>query len=291
MHLERLIDESSRWLSAVGGAGGQAMQPMRGLLLLRQHASSPYRATLYEPVVCLVLQGRKEVMVGDRLLSMSPGECLLVSHDLPVRSRVTHAPYLALVMEVDIDTVRELNVELGDPLPRDRALQGACTQQAAPALIDALHRYLGLAGSTADAKVLAPLVFKEIHFRLLTSTIGLTLRSLARLDSRASAIAHAIRLIQDDFQSPLSVADLACRVGMSPSAFHKHFQSITSTSPLQYLKEVRLLQAQRRLRAGCASVMAVAFDVGYASPSQFSRDYSRKFGVPPSRESPDPRGA
>ena len=284
MHLQGLIDESARHLRAAVD-DGQAVVPLPGLRLIRQHASSPSRAQLYEPVVCVVLQGRKDVSIGDRRLSMGPGDCLLVSHDLPVQSRVVHLPYLALVMDVDIDAIRRLHDEFGGPAADDAGLLGARTHRADPGLLDALRRHVALAGSP-DARVLVPLVWREIHYRLLTAPFGATLRSMVRQGSRASAIARAIRLIREEFRSPLAVPDVARRVGMSASAFHEHFRSITSTTPLQYLKEIRLLHAQRVLRAGGGSVTAVALEVGYASPSQFSRDYARKFGVPPSHELP-----
>ena len=134
------------------------------------------------------------------------------------------------------------------------------------------------------SKVLGPLTSKEIHYRLLMAPFGGMLRSLIRYDSNASAIARALGHIRADIRSPIAVPDLARRVGMSTSSFHKHFKTITSTTPLQYQKDLRLLEAQRLLKTGGASVTAAAFDVGYESPSQFSREYARKFGVPPSRD-------
>jgi AraC-like DNA-binding protein len=143
---------------------------------------------------------------------------------------------------------------------------------------------MALADSPADAKVLGPLALKEIHYRLLVSPFGGMLRNLIRHDSYASAIARAIGRIRDDIRSPITVPDLARQVGMSASSFHKHFKMITSTTPLQYQKELRLFEARRLLKTGGASVTAAAFDVGYESPNQFSREYARKFGVPPSQD-------
>jgi AraC-like DNA-binding protein len=289
MQLESLIETSLRLLCATAEARGQMAEPVRGLWLLRQHECSPSRASLYEPVICLVLQGRKEVLIGDRDLSIGPGDCFLVSHDLSVQSRITHVPYLALVMDIDIGTIRSLRDELGELAADDAGLRGAEAHQASADVLDALRRYLALAESAADAKVLGPLVFKEIHYRLLLAPLGATLRSLVRQDTRASAIARAITLMRGSFRSPIAVPELARQVGMSASTFHKHFLSITSTTPLQYLKDVRLLEAQRLLRVGGTSVTAVAFDVGYVSPSQFTREYTRKFGVPPSHDAADDR--
>jgi AraC-like DNA-binding protein len=277
MHLEGLIKQ-------VEGLIKRAAQPMDGLLLLRQSSPSSFEASLYEPVLCLILQGRKQVSIGEQTLSFGPGECLLVSHDLPVCSRITKAPYLALVLEVDVATVRKLYDEVAESALDSERARAAETHRADPGLLDALRRYLALADSPADAKVLGPLISKEIHYRLLVAPFGGMLRSLIRHDSNASAIARAIGQIRGDIRSPIAIPDLARRVGMSASSFHAHFKTITSTTPLQYQKELRLLEARRLLKTGGASVTTAAYDVGYESPNQFSREYARKFGVPPSQD-------
>lgn len=284
MHLEELIKQASRRLSAPEHRHQQAAQPMDGLLLFRQNSPSSFEASLYEPVLCLILQGRKQVSIGEQTLSFGPGECLLVSHDLPVCSRITKAPYLALVLEVDVATVRKLYDEVAESALDSERARAVETHRADPGLLDALRRYLALADSPGDAKVLGPLISKEIHYRLLVAPFGKMLRSLIRHDSNASAIARAIGHIRGNIRSPLAIPDLARRLGMSASSFHKHFKSITSTTPLQYQKELRLLEARRLLRTGGASVTTAAYDVGYESPSQFSREYARKFGVPPSQD-------
>ncbi|MGE5787796.1 MAG: AraC family transcriptional regulator [Myxococcales bacterium] len=282
--LERLIELSHR-VSAVESAHAKAAtQPMGGLLLLRQDSPSSFEASLYEPVLCLILQGRKQVSIGERTLAFGPGECLLVSNDLPVRSRVTRAPYLALVLKVDVGTISKLYDEVADSALDSESARAAVTHKADPGLLDALRRYLALADSPADAKVLGPLISQEIHYRLLVAPFGGMLRSLIRHDSNASAIARAIGHIRGDVRLPIAIPDLARRVGMSASAFHKHFKTITSTTPLQYQKELRLLEARRILKTGGASVTTAAYEVGYESSSQFSREYARKFGVPPSQD-------
>jgi AraC-like DNA-binding protein len=280
--LEELVHQACR-LSTTESRFHGAVQPMEDLVLLRGHSPSTYEASLYNPVLCLILRGRKQVVIGSQTLSFGPGECLLVSHDLPVRSKITKAPYLALVFEVSVASVRELCGQVA-AIPRDGdGGFAATTQRADHGLLDAFLRYLLLANTPADAKVLGPLVSKEIHYRLLVAPFGGMLRSLIRHDSEASSIGRAINHIRADLRSPIVIPDLARRVGMSPSSFHKHFKRATSTTPLQYHKELRLLEARRLLRAGTA-VTAVAFDIGYESPSQFSREYARKFGVPPSRD-------
>jgi AraC-like DNA-binding protein len=211
-----------------------------------------------------------------------------VTHDLPVSSSITKAPYLALVFEVSIAAVRKLYDEVAElalDSTRARAIE---THRASPELLDALCRYLALADSPADAKVLGPLTSREIHYRLLMAPFGGMLRQLIRHDSNASAIARAIGHIRGDLRSPITIPELARRVGMSASSFYQHFKSTTSTTPLQYQKELRLLEARRLLRTG-SSVTTAAFEVGYESSSQFSREYARKFGVPPSQDMDDSR--
>lgn len=284
MFLERLIELASRHDSRADDGG---TRPIDGLLLFRQNSTSAFEASLYDPVLCLILHGRKQVSLGEQTLSFGPGECLLVSHHVPIRSRITRAPYLALVLQVDLTLVRKLYEDIAEGVLVAERSRAAEIHPADPGLLDALARYLALADSPADAKVLRPLVSKEIHYRLLTAPCGGMLRSLIRHESDASAIARAIDHIRDDVRTPIAVPELARRVGMSVSAFHKHFKAITSTTPLQYQKELRLLKARKLLRSGGASVTAAAFDVGYESPSQFSREYARKFGVPPSRDLSD----
>jgi AraC-like DNA-binding protein len=291
MYVERLIEQASRLVPATCNGQQQAVQPIEGLQILRQNLPSSLEASLYNPVLCLVLQGGKQVTIGEQTHAFGPGECLLVSHDLPVCSSITKAPYLALVFSIDITTIRELYGNVAESGLDSEHAGAAQTHQANPLLLDALRRYLALADSPTDAKVLGPLISKEIHYRLLVAPFGGMLRSLVRHDSNASAIARAIGHIRDDIRSPIAIPDLARRVGMSASSFHKHFKVITSTTPLQYQKEIRLLEARRLLATGGASVTAVAFDVGYESPSQFSREYARKFGVSPSRDSANATGA
>jgi AraC-like DNA-binding protein len=230
--------------------------------------------------MCVVLRGRKETTFGEDTLDVRSGDCLLVSHDLPVVSRIVEAPYLALLFNVNLDTLRSLYDELGAALPASeaRALE---VHEAPASLLDAFGRYLAVADSPADARVLGPMLVRELHYRMLTAPFGGMLRSLIRYDSTASAVANAIAQIRSRFRESLVVADLARDVGMSVSTFHRQFKAVTSVSPLQYQKDLRLLEALRVLRTGTVSVSVAAYDVGYESPNQFSREYVRKFGRPP----------
>lgn len=268
-----------------GRSAGEVTHPMPRLTLLRRAHPSALEAMLYEPLICLILRGRKEISQGERTLSVGAGECLLVSHDLPVISRITEAspgaPYLALVLSVDLALLRGLYEELAEDL--DWSESGSLEKSAAdPELSGALARYLGLRSSPVSARVLGPAALREIHFRLLLAPAGGMLRSLLQHDSHASQIARAIASIRRDFRADLAVPALARSVGMSASAFHKHFKAITATTPLQYQKDLQLMEARRLLARDGQSVSAVAYAVGYESPTQFSREFARKFGHPPS---------
>ena len=281
--LQRLLEQASRRVALNVSDAEQIVRLQPGCHLLRRERAGTIEASLYEPVLCLILYGRKQVSIAGQVLSFGPGECLLVSHDLHVNSRITKAPYLSLVFALDLAVLRKLYDEIADAALDAERARAAEVHQADPALLDALGRYLALPDAAADAsdtRVLGPLIAKEIHYRLLAAPFGGMLRSLIRYDSGASAVARAIGHMRGAIGSPLGIPELARRVGMSVSAFHKHFKSVTAATPLQYQKDLRLLEARRLLRAG-ASVTRVAYDVGYESASQFSREYARKYGMPP----------
>ena len=251
------------------------------LRLVGHPVRTGFEATLYEPVMCVVLRGRKETTFGERTFTIGAGDCLLISHSLPVVSRIVESPYLALLIDVATDTLRGLYDELGPKrleLVPARALE---VQRAPSLLLEALGRYVAVRESVTDAKVLGPMLAKEIHYRLLGAPFGGMLRDLLRYDSHASAVATAIDHIRRRFREPILVTDLAHDVGMSVSVFHRHFKAVTASSPLQYQKDLRLLEARRMLRTGSVSVSTAAYEVGYESPNQFSREYVRKFGNSP----------
>jgi AraC-like DNA-binding protein len=281
MTVRELIERTGPHLPAPGDPEGYFEGRLPGLGFVSHSSPTTIEATVYEPVVCLILRGRKRTTAGPMAVDFGPGESLVVSHDIPVLSQVTECPYLALILSLDLSLLRSLTDEVED---RAAASARAATLRAGPTdelLIDALGRYASLAGSPAEVKVLAPLVLKEIHFRLLVAPHGGMLRRLLRPDSNASHIQRAVREIRKDFRSALSVPELARRTGMSESAFHRHFKAITGTTPLQYQKAMRLLEARRLISTEGYSVSRAALEVGYASPSQFSREYSREFSVAP----------
>lgn len=263
-----------------------------GLYVHRQAKPSAFEATVYNPVICLNLQGRKEVAIGERLVTSGSGESLIVSHDLPVAARVIEAssqhPYLAIIVAVDIAILRSLHDEVGEAALNERQAQALTASTTDTALVDALQRYFALTDDPVEAKVMAPLILKEIHFRMLMASHGGMLRQLMQRDSHASRISRAIGRIQADFRAALAVAGLAGEAGMSPSSFHEHFKQITGTTPLQYQKDLRLMEARRLIAMDGFSVSSAAYEVGYESATQFSREYSRKFGSPPRNDAHRP---
>ena len=261
---------------------------LAGLTILRSRKPTALEAVLYNPLFCLILQGRKETHLGMRRVSFTAGESLIVSHQLPVISRVTEAtemmPYVALVLELDMGIVRSLYDEVSEVEIEEENARALNVGKTDGALFDAMGRLVDLIDQPFETKVLLPLVLRELHFRLLLAQHGGMLRQLLQRGSQADRIAKAIARIKQDYATSLTVAELASVAGLSPSSFHEHFKVLTATTPLQYQKEIRLLEARRLLMNGTHSVSSAAFEVGYESPTQFSREYSRKFGNSPRKD-------
>jgi len=256
-----------------------------GLMLLCDHEPTAFEATVYDPVVCLVLQGRKETRMGGRTVEFGAGDSLIVSHSLPVTAAITEAsaetPYVAMILAVDLGIARGLYDEVGEiaPLECDAGSLVACRTNAAT--IEAFARLFRASQDPIEANALAPLIIREIHFRLLQAEHGAMLRQMLWRDSGASKVGRVMARLRADLAGAITVSEMARMAGMSVSAFHEHFRSITGTSPLQYRKDLRLTEARRLLIETAGPVSSIAFEVGYESPTQFSREYTRKFGASP----------
>lgn len=267
-------------------AGNEPLQVgFGGLELVRQREPSDVYPVIYQPIFCLVLQGAKETYLGSKTVRFARMESLIVGLDMPALARVVqasrHAPFVALAVVLDIALIRELAAETGGRTSGPQTVEAVVTGQADEAVLDAMGRLFALNDKPEAARVLVPLIRKEIHYWLLTARHGGILRELAEKDSRASGIAQAIAVIRRGFASTLRVEDLARTAGMSGSAFHAHFKAITGTTPLQFQKQLRLMEARRLMQAEKLSVASTAFKVGYESPTQFSREYARHFGASP----------
>ncbi|WP_170332081.1 AraC family transcriptional regulator [Ruegeria arenilitoris] len=266
-----------------------------GLGLLHDVKTKSIEAQVYDPIVCLVLQGRKETRIGDRLVHFGAGDSLIVSHALPVLASVTEAsrqtPYVGLVLSLDLSVLRGLYDEVETTPSEPEEALSLAVSQASDEMVDAMARLFRASQTAMDRQVLAPMINREIHYRLLQADHGGMLRQMLWRDSAASRIARAIDVIRADFRTSLPVSDLAHTAGMSVSAFHAHFKTVTAKSPLQYQKDLRLLEARRLLSHRGLSVSQTSFEVGYESPTQFSREYSRKFGVSPRQDIGSPNAA
>jgi AraC-like DNA-binding protein len=247
-------------------------------------------AAVYEPMINLILQGSKSMTVGDRTLRYDPATYFVMSIELPAVGSVHPAtsgePYLAVALTLDPAVLAPLLTDLPKPAapPEQSREAGFSVAAVTPELMDAWVRMLRLMDRPADIPALSPVYEREILYRVLQGPHGWMLREIAAPDTAMARVSLAIQWIRRAFAEPLRVEDMARTASMSVSAFHRHFKAVTTLSPLQYQKRVRLLQARTLLVANAKSVTSAAFDVGYESATQFSRDYARVFGLPPARD-------
>lgn len=269
-------------------ADGVHATPIAGLQLLRLAQPGAPLPALYEPGLVLVVQGRKVATLGTQRLVYDPLHCLVVGVTMLPVAQVIEAsperPYLCMRLQVDAREIGALVLESAGARPAAAPVSGLQVARTSPELLDAALRLLRLLKTPQDAAVLAPLIQREIFYRVLTGELGARLRELSVTDSHAQRIARAIDLLKHRFTESLRVEDVAQAAAMSPSTFHQHFKQLTAMSPLQYQKQLRLHHA-RQLMLGQGLDAAVAgHRIGYESPSQFSREYRRLFGAPPRAE-------
>lgn len=259
--------------------------PIEGLKVGRTDVPSEVGHSIYQPSFGLVGRGVKEMMVGETPFRYAAGESLLCAVDVPVTSQVTEAspsaPYLAIHLEIDPAVVADLLREQSGHRPKapDNLVAGKYRLDAE--LFDPLIRLLSLLEHPRDINVMAPLIRREIVWRLLHTDHGPLLSQLAFANGHAARIGRTTAWIRENYMEPLSIRDLAAQANMSVPSFHRHFRAVTSMSPVQFQKRVRLQEARRGL-SGSSTISAVAYDVGYESLSQFNRDYRRLFNLTPS---------
>ncbi len=278
-----LADNVNLYAENNGLGDGAFETPVPNLTVFRMRQPSTGQAVLYQPSICLILQGEKETSIGQERFSLTAGDAVVVSHMVPLMVQIVKAsikePHVALVLELDLSIIRSLIDEVPAMIEADGGVVKKAPIDAS--LMDALTRLFDLIDQPFERQVLAPLIIREIHFRLLLASVGSGLRLLLDRTSAQSRVATAIAHIKERFAESLPVADLAGVAGMSLSAFHTHFKTVTNRTPLQFQKDLRLMEARRLLMDGTHNVSVTAFAVGYESPTQFSREYARKFGVSP----------
>lgn len=260
--------------------------PLPGVRLSRAEAPGGPIHSVYGPSLGVVVQGAKISVLGDRSFRYGTGQGLVAGIDVPVTAYIIEAssarPYLAISVSIDAAMVADLRqapTDIGDQMA-DGSTAALATADLDIALCDPLARLLALLDRPRDMAVLAPLIRREIVWLLLCGPLGATLRRFGPGDGHAARIARATAWIRDHYAEPLRVADLAMLAHMSVPSFHRHFRAVTASTPVAFQKQVRL-EAARRLLTGDLSVAAVGYATGYDSPSQFSRDYRRRFGLSP----------
>ncbi len=251
-------------------------------------APTEMTALIYDPCLCFVAQGGKEVVLADDAYRMDEGQFLLVSVDLPVDARVIEAssskPYFGLQISLDPRVVGDLLADGSTVSTTGPSERGLAVTPVHPQLLDAVSRLVALLDAPQDIGPLRPLVLREIIHRVLTGPQGMRLRQIALAGAPAYRIAQAIRWLKDHFADPLRIELLAEQVGLSVSSFHLHFKSVTAMTPLQYQKRIRLQEARSLMLGEKLDASEAGFRVGYESPSQFSREYRRMFGAPPRQD-------
>jgi AraC-like DNA-binding protein len=245
---------------------------------------------VFEPVFALVVQGEKQLVLGDKVFTCGRGTFIVVSVDLPVAFHISRAtpeqPYLSLAMALKPAAVATLLLEAAtaDPFPVEAAATGMGVSDAPGELLEAVVRLVRLIDHPRDLPVLGPIAQKEILWRLLCSEQGHRLRQIGLADSRLSQIGRAMRWMRENYREAVQIEELARLSAMSVTSFHRHFRAVALMSPLQYLKQIRLQEARARLLARAEDVATVGHAVGYDSPSQFSREYKRAYGSPPGQD-------
>lgn len=266
---------------------GMHDMPVLGLAVIRYGAPTDRVPVLHQPAVCIIAQGAKVVMLAGETFRYDSASHLVVSVDLPLTGQVVEAtperPYLCVRVDLDPALLRELMLQRPPPAKAETS-RGLHFSRNTPELTDAVARLLRLLERPQDVEVLAPIIRREIHYWLLTGDQAGVVRQIGSPDSRLSQVSRAIAWIRDNFDQPFSIERLSHEARMSPSALHHHFKAVTAMSPLQYQKQIRLQEARRLMIGEAVDAQAAGFQVGYESPSQFSREYARLFGTPPARD-------
>jgi AraC-like DNA-binding protein len=284
------------YAGAHANGDGLALTPIPGLRMMRVDAPRGELHSVYRPLICLVLQGAKHMTVGREERLFAAGQSVIVSADMPVVGRIVQAsqdaPYLAIAVELEMSILREIAAHLGDvSRQRPSEIRTLFAVDIDAAVLDCATRLMRLLDQPAAVPVLRPGILRELHYWLLSGQHGAALRALAAPDGYASRLAAAIAILRRDYRSRISIDRLAAEAAMSLTAFHKHFKHMTSLSPGQYQKRLRLIEARRLMLDEGFSATSAALEVGYESISQFTREYGRMFQAPPKRDAMRARSA
>lgn len=263
--------------------------PLNGLMLRRESAPTEMGHGMSYLSLCVIAQGSKEVMLGHNRYRYDPAQYLIATAALPIATRVVEAseerPYLALVLDLDPTLVGSVMVEAGHVPSRNQSAVTAIDVSPLDAgLLDAALRLVRLLDTPKETCFLTPHITREIIYRLLVGAQGARLSQITAPGGSTYRITEAIKWLRNDFNRPLSIEDIARELGMSASAFHHHFRSLTAMSPLQYQKQLRLQEARRLMLGEGLDAASAGYRVGYGDASHFTREYKRLFGAPPMRD-------
>lgn len=260
-----------------------------GLMLTRQDDINPPESCFYQPMIAVIVQGFKRSMIGNKEYQYGNNHCMVVGVDMPGIYHITGAspdePFLSISIKLDRYIISQLITEM--PLITNKnkeSVSAVIVSEITDTLLNAILRLVELLDQPASIPILAPMIIREIHFHLLNSVHGDCLRMVNTSGTKANQIAMAINWLRENYTAPLDVNNLAKLVNMSSSTFHRHFRHVTTFSPLQFQKQLRLYEAERLMLLEGKDVRTVAFDVGYESITQFSREYKRQFGDAPYRD-------
>lgn len=272
-----------------GKGNGAHKTDINQLEFTRESSASTALHDVCGPFLAIIVQGKKAVLLGEETYSYGVAQYLVVSVDLPLSAFVVEAtpdkPYLGFKLNLDPIQLCDIITEIRPGArKKENSVRGLFVSNADAPLLDCAIRLTRLLDTPQDIPMLAPMIIREIYYRLLTGEQGEAVRQIATSGSNMQRIAEVIKLIKADFTKPMRIEDLAGQASMSPSSFHHHFKKVTSMSPLQYQKQLRLLEARRLMLAENSDAANAAYQVGYESSSQFSREYSRMFGAPPIKD-------
>lgn len=286
---DRRLRELAALVTEYSDGDGVHATAVHGLQCFRMSAPSAKMPALYNPSLCVVVQGSKQVFLEGEVYRYAPSQFLVVSVDLPVLGQIVQAsaekPYLCVQIEIDPHQLSDIMAQSTrrHTLTSDTARALFVGDLDEP-MLDAVSRLVRLLRTPKDIPVLAPMVIREIHYRMLEGEYGYAITQMAATGSNTHKIAQAIRKMKSDLAHPVRVEALAAMVHMSTSSFHQHFKAVTAMSPLQYHKRLRLTQARQIMLSENVNASGTAYRVGYESASQFSREYARMFGAPPMRD-------
>jgi len=277
-----LKEKLLRWMPSPG----RYTTAIEGFMISRRHDAKDLENCVYKPLVAVVLQGSKRSVIGSEEYRYGENHCLIIGVDVPSANHVIVAspekPFLTVTLDLDKYLITQLAAEI-PPKLGNGSYKGMAVAEVDPYVLDAFLRLAELLEKPEQIPVLAPMIIREIHYRLLIGPQGERLRLINTLGTQSNQIAKSITWLRDNYKEPLQVDELARKVNMATSTFHRHFRDVTTLSPLQYQKRLRLYEAQRLMLVEDEDATIAALAVGYESPTQFNREYKRMFGEPPHR--------